>query len=64
MHNNGNPIKTNIFERKDGNELFAIVLNNIDGIEQKTYYIKNIDSIDMQSLLNDIDTQEKLMLII
>lgn len=60
LHNNGDPIKTNIFERKDGNELFAIALNNINGIEQKTYYIKNIDDIDMKSLLNDIDTQEEV----
>lgn len=58
LYNNGNPIETNIFERKDGNELFAITINNIGQIEQRTYYFYNLDSIDSNILLENIETQE------
>lgn len=60
LYNNGNPIETNIFERKDGNELFAITINNIGQIEQRTYYFYNLDSIDINILLENIETQEEI----
>lgn len=61
MHNNGLPIKTNIFEEKHGNELFAITVNNTNGIEQKTYYFsQNIDNIEMDKLLDNINDQEDI----
>lgn len=59
LHNNGQPIETNMFEEKQGNELYAIAVNNMDGIEQKTYYFaQNADNYEMDELLETIDEGE------
>lgn len=59
LHNNGEPIETNMFEEKQGNELYAIVVNNMNGIEQKTYYFaQNADDYEMDELLERIDEGE------
>lgn len=59
LHNNGEPIETNMFEEKHGNELYAIAVNNMDGVEQKTYYFAQYaDNYEMDELLQTIDEGE------
>ncbi|APC42824.1 hypothetical protein [Clostridium estertheticum] len=55
IQNNGNPIKTNMLSKKDGNELFAVTTDIKNGISYKTYYFANTESIDMNDVLKKID---------
>lgn len=59
LHNNGKPIETNILLEKDGNELYAVTVNNLDGVEQTSYYFaQNADDYEMDDLLREIDEGE------
>jgi hypothetical protein len=54
LHNNGNPIKTNIFKEKQGNELFAVSIYTIKGIEYKSYYIANTPTVDIKNTIYNV----------
>ncbi|HBF7094783.1 TPA: hypothetical protein ACG3HB_003482 [Clostridioides difficile] len=57
IHNNGNPMNTNIFEEKQGNELFAIVVSNINGNNVESYYISDTETLmdtTLDGMVNDI----------
>lgn len=41
LHNNGKPLTTDIFEEKQGNNLFAVSISNKNGVKTPTYYISN-----------------------
>jgi hypothetical protein len=53
VHNNGEPMHTDLFEEKQGNELFAVVMSNSDGVQNETYYISNTNAL-MNTTLNEM----------
>lgn len=58
FHNNGEPIDTNLFIEKQGNELFAVSLETENGKDIYTYHMADTDKIDMNDKIRDIQKEE------
>jgi hypothetical protein len=59
LHNNGKPIKTDLFEKKQGNELFAVSMYTENGVKHKAYYMTNESSININNKLYEIVLDNK-----
>lgn len=61
LHNNGNPIETNLsVDQNDGYPLFAVYIDNIEGKEYMSYYYANVEKRDYNELVEEvINTENK-----
>ena len=60
VHNNGNPLPTDIFEEKQGNELFAVLIADEEGVQTSTYYISNSEVLmddTLDEIIEDLSSQ-------
>lgn len=60
VHNNGNPLPTDMFEKKQGNELFAVLITDEDGVQTPTYYFSNSKVLmddTLEEIVEDLSSQ-------
>ncbi|WP_122639829.1 MULTISPECIES: hypothetical protein [unclassified Romboutsia] len=58
FHNDGKPIETNLFEDKQGNELFAVSLDNENGQNIYTYHMADTDEVNINDTISKIQKEE------